>query len=226
MKCAGTIGILKDLDKLLDKNRYDDNFVIYRGVSNINHELIPKVGRRDYRFKDDRKPDEDKLFRLFKERSLPFVGNTLSSEWEWLGLAQHYGLPTRLLDWTRNPLIALFFAVHDEKDTDSAIYVRYKTDKFLRIEEHPSPFAYKGDVKKVILPRFDKRVISQTGLFTIHPNPEVAYDDEKIDQFAIQKKSRKGLKKLLYQLGIHAESVFPDLDSLCKHLVWLTTEQY
>lgn len=54
------------------------------------------------------------------------------SEYEWLMLCQHYGVPTRLLDWTRNILVALFFACYDEKNTctnkDGVIFICDSSD--------------------------------------------------------------------------------------------------
>ncbi len=48
-------------------------------------------------------------------------------KWEWYFLMQHYGAPTRLLDWTGNPLVALYFAIVDQevhgKNRDAAVWV-------------------------------------------------------------------------------------------------------
>lgn len=125
----------------------DPNTDVFRGVLSSRYELIPKLGRKQMGFLRDLTVAEKKMLRLFKNQAAPYLPRSDVSTWELLAIAQHHGLPTRMLDWSRNPLVAAYFAVEAESSGDSAIYV-LKGQKFIDTELI-SPFELK-EVSKYI----------------------------------------------------------------------------
>src|SRR5438093_8588354 len=91
---------------------------IFRGVGDVKHTLIPKIGRTETwrNFGPGTQgiysPDfETKYTERFKREARPHIGIEPASDMDWLSIAQHHGLPTRLLDWTESPLVAAYFAL-------------------------------------------------------------------------------------------------------------------
>ena len=203
---------------------YNSNTDIYRGVTRKDYKLIPKVGRATFKPITIREEEERRMMRWFKERAIPYLQFEPQDEWEWLALAQHHGLPTRLLDWTRNPLVAAFFAVEHEYREDSAIYV-LKRKKVLSPKDHPNPFAY-NKVGKYVPRHITRRIITQAGVFTIHPEPEIPLISDNIDKLIIPYSLRRKLKKILNTYGINRAALFPGLDGLSSHITWLRTKSH
>lgn len=222
-----TIESFEDLHKAVES--YGKRWMIYRGVKDISWGLIPKVGRYP-KFKllspSELLREEWTILRLFKDQALPYLEFRPEGDWEWLAIAQHYGVPTRLLDWTRNPLVAAYFAVEKPHEGDSAIYA-FRKSTFINTQEHTDPFSW-SKVGKFIPTHVTRRITAQTGLFTIHPNPRECFKSSSIDRLVIRNGDgfRKKLKSTLYKYGFHRGSLFPGLDGLAAHIEWLRTDVY
>ena len=159
-----TVSSFQAFTKFLSKDNTQD-IVLFRDQS-ADWPMLPKVARIDA---DRPLPDaEREMLRVFKQQSLPFLNATPSTTWDWLALAQHYGLATRPLDWTLNPLVALWFTVRKppKSGSNGVVWIfRPNHDDFA--QEFDDPFS--GDRTKVFRPNHvTDRIRVQSGYFTVH----------------------------------------------------------
>ena len=132
-------------------------------------------------------------------------------------------MPTRLLDWIENPLVACYFAVEQHSDDDSVIYA-YLNKSYIDVEEYPEPFRYK-EVGKFIPRHITPRITTQGGLFTIHPKPYEEFVSDEIEKIVIPNRIRAKLKRTLNKYGVDRFSLFPNLDGLAAHIEWLQSKR-
>lgn len=84
----------------------------YRGCGRSSYQLLPTLYRHPTkRSIQDIATLEKQLMMRFRQRSIPLLNRELKDDWDTLFFMQHYGVPTRLLDWTENPFIGFYFAV-------------------------------------------------------------------------------------------------------------------
>lgn len=203
---------------------YDARNIIYRGMKSVSYPLIPKIGRIEPPDSvGSREKNEMEILRLFKERAFQYLDFTPSSDWDWLALGQQYGLPTRLLDWTDNPLVACFFALDERSQANGVIYA-YHNDSYISVDKHPDPFKYR-EVGKFIPRHITPRITTQGGLFTVHPNPYEPFESNDMDKILIPAKIQNGLRSILNIYGVNRFSLFPGLDGLAAHIEWLQSKK-
>lgn len=207
---------------------YDPQFTIYRGLTSIDYKLIPTLGRLKLKSGDTFDGIEQKVLRTFRERAIPFLSTVPANDWEWLALAQHHGLPTRLLDWTRNPLVAIYFSVRKDSNDDSVIHVlKQKDQPLVDPEQWPTPIGMGGLPIRYIPNHVTNRIIAQSSLFTFHPGAaNKPFETSELDKVVIPKKARKILKQQLYRYGVHDASMFPGLDGLGSHIKWMNEDSH
>ena len=196
------------------------NGYLFRGVADAQaHTLIPSIGRiSKYQGLSLLKitSEERHLLKRFRLEGASFVSGK-HDLWEWMALARHHGLPVRVLDWTRNPLIALYFATWDNKGTNAAVYAE-QFKKHIDIEKEHDPFKIKK-VGKFQPPHSTARMASQATMLSIHPNPTEVYQSSSLLRFEISYDLVKIAKSSLRRCGIHPGTVFPGLDGIAKALL-------
>lgn len=212
-----TISNWKDLHGKLESMR--DSGWIFRGVSSPKHYLVPSIGR-EVVYGPYKLAQEQRLFEEFKNRAIALVSDPRFDDWDWLAYAQHIGVPTRLLDWSVNPLVALYFALESDADTDRVVYaVQYS--KFIHEVDHrnTSPFANTKEGRFTAPLAFD-RIRAQRGIFTIHPHPTKVFHPEGLRSFLVKQSLVKDFRKRLFKYGIDHWHVYPDAHGLGLQLAW------
>jgi hypothetical protein len=191
---------------------------VFRGQPQ-NWPLRPAIGRNSERYKPD---TEAKLLSEFKRLGRPYMPQANSmTEWDWLFVAQHHGLPTRLLDWTVNPLVAAYFAckpsARGKKDgTITTIETRHSGLIDVEVQDDPlslesTAFVYPSSVVS--------RIVAQRGLFSVHATPTVPWRVPNQRQtFVIPANVKGEFQRLLMDFGVDAHLLMTDLDGLTATL--------
>lgn len=203
--------------------QYGQKYTVFRGVSDVAHELIPKIGRPGTKVKGKMHKVEADMLSMFQDRSVPYLTFTPRNDWEWVALMQHHGAPTRLLDWSRNPLVAAYFAVEKDSPSDGAVYVWSNKERPVNIKKEVGPFAVEA-VRKFIPAHVSERIIAQAGMFTVHPAPFLPMAEEGLEKIVLAQGFKKQMKDTLFKYGVHRATLFPGLDGLVDHLTWLHVE--
>jgi len=188
---TGTINSIQDLLESIShiENNLGFDKLWFRGVANGIYGLEPSIFRRNIDATVERE-----LLNKFKVKARPYLTSFNDEYWEWLFMMQHYGVPTRLLDWTESALISLAFALlyREEKHatTDAAVWILNpiklnkdyvkgfrdtelipniidKTVRKIQVYEDPE---IKNDFPVAIYgPLNNERITTQKGVFTLFP---------------------------------------------------------
>jgi len=218
-KVLAEIGDIQSYVKSVLEKSGSKEFV-YRGHASEDWELKPSIGRIDgYSLKI-----EKEMFLRFKRNYYSYTNERPESDMDLLFLAQHYGLPTRLLDFTFNPMIALYFACESELEKDGKVYV-HSMDKMLLMDADSNPkmphsidevFSKKG--ARFVVPNYtDARYKNQKALFLLSdkPNQKFTFITES---YIIKKEGKEQILRDLAKLGYDKTLVYPLLDSLCEDI--------
>lgn len=232
----GEIGSVEDLMKVLASAGGPETRW-YRGHADVSWTLIPSLAR-----KREWIESEILLLKKFKQNAIPRIAAPLGSEWDWLFLAQHHGLPTRLLDWSENPLIGLYFACESDAGADGRFWILrpndlneksspgtpgillFGHDKILDHylpEEAKSPSPIQPPVAAVAARSFG-RIVAQSGTFTICHRSfeplESVHEGAYLESYSIPLARKAFIREQLKVLGINVMTVYPDLTHLAEYV--------
>lgn len=247
------VGNLTDFLEEINKIQIKEELVWFRGQCNSNDTLIPSVFRE--------RKDHNKNTYTFNEQQMMYEfmyragqidnGVPESKEYaKWLPIMQHYGLPTRLLDWTLAPLVALYFSLTD-LNTDGAIWcINPKKLNEPLIGSIIPPIDYRS-TSYLVSSAFSKdkddqcrpyimactcigsylRMFTQQANFTIHSKKlkdltEIETAQNFLYKIIINKEIKYELSEYLRMMGITDDYIYPDLEHIASSIKNMVTSRY
>lgn len=235
----------KKITKLSEYMTYveglSDSYSFSRGQPG-DYSLLPSALRKDS--KGNRKYTRQSIAHFlnqFKINSQHYMETPweINNVYEWMIYAQHYGIPTRLLDFTQSHIISLMFAVEKAfiDDGEEDVYVWFldpkelnrlhsqrseifvlstESEQELKLDDHNGPVAVQGR-------KLNMRINAQNGVFlyfqdTDQPLEEILHEDI-LRKMTICGKSKKNILVSLYSMGISFTHIYPELSSVSKDIL-------
>lgn len=224
----------------------EDYYEIYRGQSKDSYELKSSITRNISK-KEELIQVEKRILNEFKKALndkkvtqkyilLSEKNNDYENEWRWLEQAQHYRLPTRLLDWSTKPKIALYFAVENNLNDIGQFWI-YKTPRNWTCDNHfdinpksntlnlisnSSFFLDSEYINKIA----EQRRSFQGGKFSFqdYENSLISLDKQEklqdmIIKYTINPEAKRSLLEKLNEQNINKESVYVKYDDEIENII-------
>ena len=239
---AKQIASIEDLLGVVDPLTADGHEVWYRGHRDATWQLTPSAFRDD----SHRKNEQAMIDRFRQQAAVSGLGHSFD-DWGWITFAQHHAVPTRLLDWTESPLIALFFACENNPGSTDVDAEFITLDPCALNKEAGdggagSPLLLRdsateldgyrpgedvgigGLPRAVIAPMVFDRIRFQGGCFTIQQSRNPTAGEEQLRQakstqsFIVPATAKRRLRDQLDALGFNEVSVYRDLDRIARRI--------
>lgn len=224
----------------------------FRGQREGNWPLVSSLCRRLSSYCPDRSvwsEREARALRIFRRKAHTYLGDrsVLDDDLRCLALMQHHGAPTRLLDFTKSPFVAAYFALEDAELDDAAVFC-LDTPALWRANAPPSD---PGLTRDVIDPKqpgnfaryfgsnahalvwcgepaeMDQRLVAQSGLFVIPGKVDVDLETllagypqspPLLKRLTVPSSLRESFMRELYRMNITQATLFPDLHGLARSI--------
>lgn len=223
--------------------------VWFRGQARVSWKLLPGLYRETTEVPARY---ERELTRDFRGKSPPFLAAPSSPERE-MFLMQHYGLPTRLLDWTTNPQAALYFAVEAASPESCVVWALspWRLNE-LNLKKATVPTAASRAFRHYVLTKYlqtsptarmpmavtavhhDAGIRAQDSVFTVHGTQKLPLEDilpgddsrPLLARIEIPRHRRGYIKRELYDVGVHRGHLFPDLGGVATEIAYRYSADY